>query len=431
MKVSPTQEDWRDVVYCGVENQQIDFKSAQDWNELSRSGRAKFARHAMALANTMGGYVVVGVGEDSSGVPNVYQGMTDKQAASFDPSAVGQTINRYADPAVDFDIVRPEIDGKTFVVFVVYPFRDMPHVCGDACEAELQRGVFYVRTPEAQSRAAYRSSELRMLIQRSLRNQRESLGRMLRGILYEDRQGVDASEINVFEGYLQRARTRVRKEFGNTEMRTIPRFEAIFRPGKMFRETTLTEVRRTLEMLDRPMLKDFPFPGTQHKVDSFATNESLRGCQTDSRGRPIGYWEFFQNGLLYCTAPLPVGAEWEISAEDVLTLVSVSVAFAGQLYTHLNRPSDLLTMTLRLCNSHQVSMISKRQPLQGELKCQIPDVEVSRQRTAGDLEAGGDAEVSAKLFLEICERFNATFDNVDYDRIKDELSTYLRHGLLP
>ena len=37
MKVSPTHEDWRNIIYCGVENQQIDFKSAQDWEELSRA----------------------------------------------------------------------------------------------------------------------------------------------------------------------------------------------------------------------------------------------------------------------------------------------------------------------------------------------------------------------------------------------------------
>ena len=142
MKVSHTHDDWREIIYCGLENQQIDFKGPQDWNAIGRVGRAKFARHAMALANTIGGYVVVGVGEDSSGNPTVYSGLDEKQASSFDPSNVGQTINRYADPAVEFDLVRPELDGKRYVVLVVYPFKDIPHVCGDACDDELQRGVF-------------------------------------------------------------------------------------------------------------------------------------------------------------------------------------------------------------------------------------------------------------------------------------------------
>ena len=69
MKVSATPNDWREIIYCGLENQQIDFKSPQDWVKIGRSGRAKFARHAIALANTNGGYVVVGVAEDSDGNP--------------------------------------------------------------------------------------------------------------------------------------------------------------------------------------------------------------------------------------------------------------------------------------------------------------------------------------------------------------------------
>ncbi|MBT3287395.1 MAG: hypothetical protein HN380_08610, partial [Victivallales bacterium] len=49
MAVERDDVDWRDVVYQSVEDQQLDYKAAQDWNELSRAGRAKFARHVMAL----------------------------------------------------------------------------------------------------------------------------------------------------------------------------------------------------------------------------------------------------------------------------------------------------------------------------------------------------------------------------------------------
>ncbi|MFA6725003.1 MAG: ATP-binding protein, partial [Lentisphaeria bacterium] len=93
MLVSTQQSDWREVLFCGLENQQIDFKAAQDWNKIGRVGRAKFARHLMALANTLGGYLVIGVGEDPNGNPTLYTGLDEKQASSFDPSGVGQTVN--------------------------------------------------------------------------------------------------------------------------------------------------------------------------------------------------------------------------------------------------------------------------------------------------------------------------------------------------
>ena len=76
MKVSATRDDWRDIICCGLENQQIDFKSHQNWDTIGRVGRAKFARHAMALANTQGGYVVIGVSEAMFDMPkDMPQGM--------------------------------------------------------------------------------------------------------------------------------------------------------------------------------------------------------------------------------------------------------------------------------------------------------------------------------------------------------------------
>lgn len=431
MKVSPTHEDWRNIIYCGVENQQIDFKSAQDWEELSRAGRAKFARHAMALANTQGGYVVVGVGEDDSGKPNLYTGMTAKQASSFDPSTVGQTVNRYADPAVDFDIVRPVVDGKTYVVFVVYPFRDLPHVCGDACENELQRGVFYIRTPEARSRAAYRASELHLLVQRSLRNQRESLGRLLRGILYEDRQGAEATPERLYDGYAQRARRYAEEALGGAaSLRARPVFEVLVTPQRPLSDVTLTELRHATARLERPALKDCLWPGTSHQAECFAGNDSLRAGQRDQQGHVLSCWEFFQDGLFYGAAPLSETAEGAIAAEDVLQLSFVAIAFAAQLFAQLNRQTELLTLTLRLRNTQQRLMNACTQQSPAPCICLIPDVEVRKQRSVGDLVAGGDAAVAAKMFLEICERFNAPFGEKGLSRMQEELVDYLRRGLL-
>ena len=71
--------DWEKIIKRGVESDELDYKAAQNWNKLSRTGRAKFARHCMALANTKGGYVVVGVGEDDSGKPSLFTGLTDEE----------------------------------------------------------------------------------------------------------------------------------------------------------------------------------------------------------------------------------------------------------------------------------------------------------------------------------------------------------------
>ncbi len=412
MLVTTEPENWKDIIYCGLENQQIDFKGPQDWVEIGRVGRAKFARHAIALANTLGGYVVVGVLEDENGNPRKYVGMTDKQSASFDPSTVGQTINQYADPAVSFDIARPVVDGKQYVVFVVYPFKDIPHVCGDACASELQTGVFYIRTPDARSRAARRASEMHALVQRALRNQRQMLGRMLRGILYEDRQADPSQSQSVFPPLLERARKHAREKLGAVRFRERPLFELIVTPVTPFPDDSLAQIRAAIAALSGPRLSDLPRPRPRTRIQMTAHNESISGSQLASDGNTTAAWEYTQNGLLYCAVPFDGTSSSQIEASFLQRLCALSIAATSQLYTQLNHQENLLRITLRIINSNGVRLLELPHAEQNTpLVCQIPDIEVRRERTAGDLEAGARVQTAAALFLEICERFNATFDN--------------------
>ena len=118
--------NWRDIIYRGVESDELDYKAAQNWQKLNRAGKVKFVRHCLAMANTKGGYVVVGVGEDDAGQPALFTGLTPEEAQSFDPTAVGTFINRYTDPQIDFSLERPVVDGKRYAVFVIRRFNSLP-----------------------------------------------------------------------------------------------------------------------------------------------------------------------------------------------------------------------------------------------------------------------------------------------------------------
>jgi predicted HTH transcriptional regulator len=165
----------REVIFRGVESDELDYKAAQSWTALTRGGRGKIIRHLLALANTKGGFLVIGVGEDAAGRPSLYTGVSEAESASFDPSTVGTFVNRCVEPPIDFTIERPVIDGKRFIVFIIKPFTQLPHVCCNSVETELTMGVFYIRTVEASSRPAARAIEMQQLIQRAMRNQREQL----------------------------------------------------------------------------------------------------------------------------------------------------------------------------------------------------------------------------------------------------------------
>lgn len=179
--------DFEELIYRQIESDTLDYKAHQSWNTMGAAGRGKFIRHLAAFANTDGGALVVGVGEDASGCPCDYTGLTEEETRSFDPTPVGAYINACVEPPIDFTLERPLVRGKRYAVFVVRPFKNLPHVCTRSVENELQSGVFYIRTPDASSRPAHRALEMHRLIQRALRNQRELLAKMLRGILYETR----------------------------------------------------------------------------------------------------------------------------------------------------------------------------------------------------------------------------------------------------
>ncbi len=422
MKITAEPEDWQEIVCCGLENQQIDFKAPQNWNTIGRVGRAKFARHAMALANTLGGYVVIGVGEDENGNPRDYIGMSEEEAGSFDPSAVGQTLSAFADPPIALDVVRPVVDGRRYVVLVIYPFRDMPHVCSNSCEFELQRGAFYIRTPDARSKVADKSSEMHLIIRRALRNQRQMLGRMLRGILYEDRQA-DTPDQTLMPPFIERCRRLAMERFGKNILHDRPYLEVICFPKTPFTDISLTDVRRASEGLERPAFQDLPWGGSASmQADSFATNDSI--CQLLLQGGHLSVLtECYRNGLFYLASPFPDGQSenGRLDSDRLAEAVAAIAAAFGQYYLLLNHSDALLAMTIRIPNSNGVTLVGSGLDPKATLACRIMDIEVTGERTAGDLEGGGAIDTAMHLFTEICERFNAYPDKADLAAIKYRL----------
>lgn len=424
MKVSAVNDDWSEIVCCGLENQQIDFKSHQNWEEIGRVGRAKFARHAMALANTQGGYVVVGVTENENGIPNIFTGMTEAEASSFDPSKVGQTINNFADPPVKLDIVRPVVNGKQYVILVVYPFSDIPHVCTEQCEHELQRGGLYIRTTDARSMLATKSSEIHTLIRRALRNQRQMLGRMLRGILYEDKAFEPQTE-ELRSAQEENSRRQAQKYLGKKPILSWPCYEAIIWPGTPIKDVQLAELRNAVEQLERPAIADIPW---SHDIvpssEVFATNESLCGLVKVNNAAKA-FWEVNCGGMFYIAVALDM--DNPVKGDIVSQTILMTLAAMGQFFSLLNHPEALLDIKLRILNSENA--VLAQIPFADNTErhiCHIPDIQVSCQRSAADLEGGAAPDTASLLFSEICQRFNAPLSSLSVLELRQSFERMLQ-----
>jgi len=418
--------DWRSIIYRGFESEELDYKAAQNWLKLNRCGKAKFARHCMALANTNGGYLVVGVGEDKSGKPCIYTGVTEQQSRSFDPTDIGNFINRFADPAIDFDIEKPIIDGKRYVIFVVKRFSLLPHVCCASCNSELQQGFFYIRTADAASRPAYKASEVHELIQRALRNQREHLGRMLRGILYENRKSLEPEAKIQFSEQLQSSEKFFQKLNAENNWGNGIKLEfTIFPPEFTVDKFSLSEIEESvLKSYFNPI--DSPFFDPDKADDSYFTNISYRII---CRSKKI-FIQVFSSGFIHYKRILEQEKS-SISYRELIRYVIDSMMFIGRFYYELGYTDELFSIMFKLSDVENAVLLpdlnnlSIKKKLMRSYVCRIPEIQVRLQRSAADL-MSGTVEHSERIFKEICERFN--FSQGQHGRLDEIISNYIRNG---
>lgn len=382
-----------ELVKRGVESEVLDYKSAMNWNLMSRPARAKIIRHCLAMANTKGGSVVIGVGEDQSGHPSDYQGLSDEEVHSFDPSTVGAFINRYVDPPIDFTIERPEIDGKRYAIFMIRPFKHLPHVCSQNVDNELQQGAFYIRTPDASSRIAYRAIEMQSIIQRALRNQREALGRMLRGILYETRTANDpAAGAGEFAAVMETARLFFNRRRQMPEQPSIQAEFAVIPQSFDAERFTLTEIRNAVERVWNTGNTAEDFLSAGDISEAYFTNVALRSLPEERQKM----CQFFKSGLFHFLCTFSDG-ERNLNMEQIVNFSARMTAFLGGYYTELGLADNLLTLELTCSGTEEWTLDGFR--------CHIPEIKVSFQRSAADLAAAPEKH-TLKLLTEFFERFN-------------------------
>ena len=100
----------------------------------------------------------------------------------------------------------------------------------------------------------------------------------------------------------------------------------------------------------------------------------------------------------------------------------LTLALIGQCYSNLTKADKLLNIKLRIPNSENAMLVSSNNKINPDHVCRIMDVEVKCDRTAADLEGGGSPETAARLYVELCERFNVTYDKADETKIQNSMA---------
>lgn len=160
---NPTRDSLRDLIKRNYgENRQIDFK--EEWPDTP-----KLARHILALGNSGGGTLIVGVAEkhdgtiEATGIPTL-KDKTDiiQGVRKYLPHQLEYEILDFSFQSSDYQVIQ----GKSFQTIIV---DDLPQYLPFVCQADsdkLRRAAIYVRRSANSEEASY--EELQEIINRRI-----------------------------------------------------------------------------------------------------------------------------------------------------------------------------------------------------------------------------------------------------------------------
>jgi predicted HTH transcriptional regulator len=207
------EEELVPIVKYGHERPDLDYKASVSWDELPKRNKAELIRDMIALANSdVPGYIVIGASDDG-GVVRSYDGLSDQQVESFDPSKIAEKSKRYADPEIRFDLYKPIVDGKRYVVIRVSPFECLPHICRTNYDDVLEEAAIYVRGEGARTMKIASAEYMRRIIDRAIQISADTLVNRIRKLLSASKN-VQPEALLHFESQI----ADVRKQMGRKDV---------------------------------------------------------------------------------------------------------------------------------------------------------------------------------------------------------------------
>jgi len=401
------------IIKQGYESKDLDYKGPFAWNEADKKTCCDVVRDILAMANTLGGYIVIGVSE----VPTGYQwdGLSTEQADTFDTTRLNRFLQNYADPPINALLKKIPHDGKVFVVIEIPRFTDTPHLCQRDYPDVLKSPALYVRTDNNETALVRSSADFRAVVEQAVRNRSDALLTSFRSIL---KGGVPTgkSDSEQCEEQWQNAIERFDnlnplKKKGYTGYREVAFSPAQFQADRFTRE----QLREAAEhacvnytgwpfLLYSPRRNDMTY-AVQGGIETL-----LDHSDNDDR---VDFWQFLQSGFFYQRTLM-----WEEfyqrqrNASPALHIDSL-VQYTGQavdalikLYEKLLSETEVVELKLRVLGTERRSIETfDLRRLYGSYVCRIPIVEVCRAMSLAEWRAAV-VDHSADIATAVFHQFN-------------------------
>lgn len=381
------------------------------------------------MANTMGGYIVIGVSETPTGY--TFDGLSDEHADSFDTSRLNRFLQVYADPPINALLKKVVHGGKTFVVIEVPLFNDTPHLCQKDYPGVLAAPLLYVRTDNNESAPVRSPADFKSVIERSIRNRSDALLASFRAILTAGSSAPSPSTVELFnaqrdaaEAYFQTINPLKHEE------PLLGYLEFTFMPEQFERSRFDLDALRAAA--ERAQVSYTGWPFLYFDPDRMKYSHVIQdGWEMFIQDRDFSgyymmdYWRLHQSGLLYYRTILRPSAtesdQGRQPAADV-RFIAIYIAQAIDCLTHLYDglfpDTESIALNVRVVDTDGRRLVNSgpgTMPLWVSYVCRIPEIVLERRFSLAEWRAAvidHAVEMSREVYL----RFNWVRPNLELAR---------------
>jgi hypothetical protein len=410
------------LIHRGFESKDLDYKGPILWDESDKPACCELVKDVLALANTKGGFIVIGVSEKEEGFEPV--GLNEDQLASFETTRFNTFLQNYVDPPINTTLLKVICDGGYFVIIKVPPFPNIPHICVKPYPGVLSAPTIYVRTDNNESAPIKHSADLQAVIEQAVRNREDRMIKSIRSILKTGSSLPETRRRKGFETQFKEAietfdRKTPLKDKGYQGYR-----EASLFPQRFIRyKLSLAELKPALDKVGLDF-KGSSFITTTPETTYFFQEgiEHSKYYQALIDGLPrLIFFRLYQSGFFYHRKLM-----WEevvagedksspfLSVESTIKYIVSAIYAMVRLYDYLNLEEEPIVFHSRLLGTSERKLIFLDSSFaEADYRCRISKIVVERTYPLSEWRAGIE-DHAVEMMKEVALKFNWEEPDLDY-----------------
>jgi schlafen family protein len=406
----------RNILHRGFESKDLDYKNPCKWDEADKMACCRLVKDVLGMANTLGGFLVIGVSETATGFS--WDGMSSEQNESFETTRFNRFLQNYADPPINTRLLKLVDDGRQFVIIEVPRFPDTPHLCQRDFPGALSAGTLYVRTDNNESAPIKSSADFRLVVEQAVRNRSDGIVDAIRSILKGGPSTTESSH-EQFDRQTQEAVERYANIDPYRERQYVGYREATFRPAKFDASRYGLEQLKNAATQAHVDFRGWPFlfisPSRPDVTHYFQDGiETLIWFQDFLHNDRADFWRFYQSGLFYYrTLMREESAARRSDTKSFIDLLETDVHVAeaivclSRLYDGLLDDSDSVSCEFQVLGTDGRLLTSETNFLLIRQQCiaRVPSIVVTRTLPLGEWRSS-IVDHCVEISKEILLRFN-------------------------